>query len=65
MKPELKRLSGNTISELYCLINEIKALINKDYKHVSNHLPNTIQKSLNDLSKKIDIELDNRYDDLG
>lgn len=55
----IKKLSGNDISELLCLIGRINNII-KDFCHISEHLPEGISNQLNKFSNKLNKELDNR-----
>ncbi len=57
----IKKINQNSLEELMALINQIKDRIN-DYGHVNEYLPKTLTKQINDFSKKLDTEFDNRID---
>jgi hypothetical protein len=57
----IKNIDQNSLEELMALINQIKKRVN-DYSHVTEYLPKTLTKQINDFSEKLNNEYDNRID---
>jgi hypothetical protein len=61
MKTKIKNLYTNEIEELLCLVGRIDREI-MNFSHVSEHLPNSIKRELDVFARKLNDELDRRYD---
>ena len=60
---KLQNLSGNSIFELAILLSKINNLINRDFCHVNEYLPNSLIKEINSLTDKVDKEIIRREDE--
>ena len=56
----LNKISDNSLLELLYLMKRIEDNIKQDFCHVSDHLPDTFKKQVNDLLNEIDNEADRR-----
>ena len=58
---KIKNISENSLYELLSLIEQIDNRI-KQYSHVSQYLPNSLTKEIDEFYKKLTDEYDNRID---
>jgi hypothetical protein len=58
---KIKNISENSLYELLSLIEQIEKRI-KDYSHVSQYLPNSLTKEIDEFYKKLTDEYNNRLD---
>lgn len=62
-KNKLTSCSGNSLSELSCLLGEINRLINRDYIHVKELMPAKLINQLDEFNEKVGNEIDRREDE--
>lgn len=56
MPKDIKNLSGNTLSELQSLTNAISKIIDRDYSHVKDELPDSLINFLKVYSNMLETE---------
>jgi hypothetical protein len=61
MKKNINKISENSLYELLSLIEQIEKRI-KDYSHVSEYLPKTLTKEIEQFYKILTKEYDNRIE---
>lgn len=60
MKKQIKKMSDTHLLETNNLIQGIKNLVERDFSHVSQHLPKDFKKSINEMEMEIDKEISKR-----
>lgn len=57
----LEKLSGNELSELICLYDRIQYAIERDYRHVSDFMPERLKRDIKNAQIKTLQEYERRY----
>lgn len=60
---KINEISGNSLSEALTLLNEVSSLVNKDYRHVTEHLSKGFLSSLKKEKERFEIERNRREDE--